>query len=203
MEIPGDISSAAFFIVAACILPDSEVVIQNVGLNPTRIGFLEALKSMGAQLEWKAVETSGEPVGEIRAKSSILHGIKISGPLIPRIIDELPILMIACAFAAGESMIADARELRVKESDRIKSMAEGLRSAGGSVRELEDGCVIKGSPFLKGGQVSSFRDHRTAMSFIIAGLRSEQGIRVDDIDCINTSYPGFFQDLACLMKEKE
>lgn len=196
MQIPGDISSAAFFIVAACILPGADIVIHSVGLNPTRIGILEVLKQMGADIHWKISGKHEEPVGDIHVKSSKLRSVKINGTVIPKIIDELPILMIACALADGESVISDAGELRVKETDRIKSMVAGLRSVGASAKEMEDGCVIQGVKTLKGGKVSSFADHRTAMSFIIAGLRSEKGIEVDDIDCINTSYPGFFKDLA-------
>jgi len=196
MQIPGDISSAAFFIVAACILPDSNFVIRDVGLNPTRIGILEVLKEMGADLQWKITGKHEEPTGEISVKTSKLRGIKINGSIIPKIIDELPILMIACALADGESVITDARELRVKETDRIKSMVSGIQSIGGIAKELEDGCVIEGVKVLKGGKVSSFADHRTAMSFAIAGLRSERGVEVDDVECINTSYPGFFEDLS-------
>ncbi len=198
MMIPGDISSAAFFIVAACILPNSDLTVQNVGLNPTRIGILEVLRKMGANIEFKITNDHKDPAGEIRVQSSKLRAVKISEEIVPRLIDELPILMVACMFAEGTSEIRGARELRVKETDRIKSMAEGINAVGGSAKELEDGCVIEGMKAIQGGRIVSFADHRTAMSFIIAGLRSEKGIEVDDVECVNTSYPGFFKDLSSL-----
>lgn len=200
LQIPGDVSSAAFFIVAACITPNSELVMKNVGLNPTRIGILEVLKSMGANLSWKITGKQKEAIGEIRVKSSKLKAIRVGEEIIPKMIDELPILMTACLFADGESEIKGAHELRVKETDRIKSMVSGIQAIGGEAKELDDGCIIKGGKRLKGGRILSYGDHRTAMSFIIAGLQSEKGVEVDDIACINTSYPGFFEDLAKISK---
>ena len=198
-QIPGDISSAAFALVAAIITPDSELIIQNVGLNPTRIGILEVLKTMGAHIEWRIdPKYQVEPVGEIRVRSSRLKAVTIGKDLIPKLIDELPVLMIACALAEGRSVIKDAHELRVKETDRIKSMVTGLNAIGGRAGEREDGCEIEGVSSFKGGEIDSFGDHRTAMSFIVAGLRSRDSITVNDTECINTSYPQFFRDLESI-----
>lgn len=196
-RIPGDISSAAFFMVAAAILPGSDLFIQEVGLNPTRTGILEILKAMGADVSWDVIpgESKWEPVGNVHIRGSRLHSVVIGGDMIPKLIDELPILMIACAAAEGVSEIRDAKELRVKETDRIESMAEGLRAIGGFAEEREDGCVIQGTSHFRGGRVLSFGDHRTAMSFSVAALKSENPVVIDDVECINTSYPAFFEDL--------
>ena len=194
-DVPGDFSSAAFFMVAACLLPGSDLVIRRVGLNPTRIGLLNVLKSMGADLTIEAAQNEEEPVGSIRVKSSKLKGVTIKKEAIPTMIDELPILMVACSLAQGTSVIQGAEELRVKETDRIYSMASGLSAIGAKALERSDGCVIEGVSEFKGGAVSSFGDHRTAMSFLIANLRSKQEVTVQDVDCIKTSYPGFQEDL--------
>ncbi len=198
-DVPGDFSSAAFFIVAALLVPDSNLWIKNVGLNPTRVEMIQVLKSMGADLKFEITEDHGEPVGNIQVKTSRLRGITVDKHLIPSLIDELPILMVACALADGTSVIRGAEELRVKETDRIKSMAIGLKSIGGKANEQTDGCVIEGVPEFQGGTISSFGDHRTAMSFLIAGLRSKRGVLVQDTDCIQTSYPGFEKDLSRLV----
>lgn len=198
-EIPGDISSAAFLIVGAAVLPGSDLLVEKVGLNPTRTGILDVLHDMGADIKWKVCGGENEePVGEIRVRGSSLRGVTISKDMIPKLIDEIPTLMIACALAEGESVIRDAHELRVKETDRIKSMVAGINSIGGHAQEREDGCVIEGSKSFRGGKALSYGDHRTAMSFIVAGLKSVQGVLVEDTACINTSYPGFFRDLADL-----
>ncbi len=199
-DVPGDFSSAAFFIVAALLIPNSDLWIRRVGLNPTRIGLIEILKSMGANLKMEITEDHGEPVGNIHVKTSPLRGATVGKNLIPSLIDELPILMVAFALADGTSVIHGAEELRVKETDRIHSMAQGLKSIGGKVDERVDGCVIEGVPEFQGGTVSSFDDHRTAMSFLIAGLKSKQGVLVQDTDCIQTSYPGFETDLHAIIK---
>lgn len=199
-RVPGDISSAAFFIAAALIVPNSDLILRQVGLNPTRIGFLETIKSMGADLKIEFNQDKGEPVGDVRVKSSRLKAIKLNRNWIPSLIDELPIFMILCALADGTSVIEGAEELRVKETDRIRSMAIGLNSIGGKVEERSDGCIINGVKEFVGGTISSFGDHRTAMSFLIAGLRSKKGIIVEDTDCIQTSYPEFWNDLKRLSK---
>lgn len=199
-EVPGDFSSAAFLIVAALLVPNSDLIIRRVGLNPTRIGLLGVLESMGADLKVEAVKDQGEPVGDIHVKSSKLKGITVTKEMIPSLIDELPILMAACALADGTSMIKGAEELRIKETDRIRSMATGLGAIGAKVKELEDGCMIEGVGEFQGGTVSSFGDHRTAMSFFIAGLRSKEGVLVKDIDCIQTSYPTFEADVELVSK---
>ena len=196
--VPGDISSAAFFIVAALLIPGSDLLIRQVGLNPTRIGLIEVLKSMGADIKLEETEDHGEPFGNIHVKASRLKGVAIEKHLIPSLIDELPILMIAFALAEGTSTIRGAEELRVKETDRIHSIVTGLGAIGGKAEERQDGCVIEGVPEFKGGTVSSFEDHRTAMSFLIAGLRSKSGVVVNNTDCIQTSYPGFEADLKSL-----
>ncbi|MBI3999430.1 MAG: 3-phosphoshikimate 1-carboxyvinyltransferase [Candidatus Omnitrophica bacterium] len=199
--VPGDFSSAAFFIVAALLVPNSDLVIKQVGLNPTRIGLLEVLKTMGANLNYQVTEDRGEPVGEIRMKTSRLTGVTIDKNLIPSLIDELPILMVACALADGASIIRGAEELRVKETDRILSMATGLRAIGGRAEERADGCLIEGVSEFEGGSVSSYGDHRTAMSFLVAGLCSKRGVLVKDTDCIQTSYPSFQTDLTALIQD--
>ena len=200
-RVPGDISSAAFFIAATLIIPNSDLIVRQVGLNPTRIGFLKAIESMGADIKIELSKNQGEPIGDIRIKASRLKAIKLNRNWIPSLIDELPILMILCALAEGTSVIEGAEELRVKETDRIRSMAIGLNSIGGKIEEREDGCVIKGVKEFVGGTIFSFSDHRTAMSFLTAGLRSKKGIIVEDTDCIQTSYPEFWADLKGLSKK--
>jgi 3-phosphoshikimate 1-carboxyvinyltransferase len=194
--VPGDISSAAFFIVAATIVPNSEIAIRGVGINPTRTGFLEILKSMGASIEMvKEREVSGEPVADIVVRSSRLNGTEIRGEIIPRTVDEIPILSIAASLAEGETVIRDARELRVKETDRIKAIVNELRKFGVSVEEYEDGIMIAGQERIRGSHCQSYGDHRMAMSLIIAGLASEGETVVDDTACIRTSFPQFMETL--------
>lgn len=194
--VPGDLSSAAFFIVAAAILKDSEIVIKNVGINPTRTGIIEILKKMGVNLHLKnGREKSGEIVADLEIKGSKLKGITIKGEIIPRIIDEIPILSIAAALAKGKTVIRDARELRVKETDRIKAIVENLRNLGVKVEELDDGMIIQGANKLRGAKTNSFGDHRIAMSLIIAGLVASGETTVSDTACINTSFPDFMDTL--------
>ncbi len=197
-RIPSDPSSAAFFIVAAIHSDDSFLTVKDTCLNPTRTGFLEVLKRMGAKIELKVNESDYEPTGEIKCFTSFLRGTTITGKMIPRLIDELPILMVAAAMASGETVIRGAQELRVKETDRIKAMCENLRILGVEVTENEDGCVIHGRAFIRGGKVKSYGDHRTAMSMAVAGLLSQDGVEIEDVDCVATSYPGFFDDLAAV-----
>lgn len=194
--IPGDISSAAFFIIAALIVPDSQITLRNVSLNPTRVGLLHVLKDMGANIEICATSDHGEPIGDITVRSSSLRAVTVTKEQLPFFIDEVPILMIACALAHGRSRIEDASELRVKETDRIVSMTDGIRALGGKVFIDGDTIEIKGIETFKGGcTVRSHHDHRTAMAFIIAGLVSQEPVRVDSCECIKTSYPTFFNDL--------
>ncbi|MDR7434699.1 MAG: 3-phosphoshikimate 1-carboxyvinyltransferase [Armatimonadota bacterium] len=199
IQVPGDFSSAAFFIVAAAAHPRAEVVIQNVGLNPTRTGALEVLREMGAQVEViPHGEVGGEPVGEIFVRGGPLRGVRIEGDRIPRLIDEIPILCIAAAVAEGETVIEGAGELRVKESDRLAAIAIGLRALGITVEELPEGLVIRGGRF-RGGRVHSFGDHRIAMAFAIAGLLSEEPVMIEETDCIVISFPGFKEALQQLI----
>ncbi len=199
-KLAGDFSSAAFFITAAAMLEESRLLVKNVGLNPTRTGLVRILKRMGASIEAKVKEESLEPLGEIQVTGKRLKGVRIAPEEVPSVIDELPVLMVACALAEGESLISGASELRVKETDRIHSMAVGLNSLGGKVKELPDGCLIEGIKTLHGGEIDSFGDHRTAMAFAIANLASEGEVTLRDTDCIKTSYPSFFKDLEVLKK---
>lgn len=194
-EIPGDFSSAAFFIAAALIVPGSKLRILNVGLNATRIGLFPVLKAMGANIQIEEINNQKEPSGILVVKASELSGITLDKNTVPMMIDEIPILMILCALAKGRSVIRGVEELRVKESDRIRSMAAGLRAIGAQVEELSDGCIIEGMSEFRGGRLSSFKDHRVAMSFMVAGLKSREGVKVEESDCIAISYPQFEADL--------
>ncbi len=193
IEVVGDISSAAFFIIAALITPGSELLVRNVGTNPGRIGIVEALISMGADISVENERTiSGEPTADLVARSSDLKGIEIGGSLIPRMIDEIPVFCIAATYARGTTIVRDAAELRVKESDRIKATCENIQTLGGRAEEQDDGMVIEGVERLEGGRVASFGDHRIAMSAAVAGLASEKGVTVSDLGCVSTSFPKFF-----------
>jgi 3-phosphoshikimate 1-carboxyvinyltransferase len=201
MTVPGDFSSAAFFIAAGAVVPGSEILIRDVGVNPTRTGFLEILKLMGARIEIKNEhEASGEPVADLHIRYAPLTGISIGGELILRAIDEFPILCATASLASGTTTITGARELRVKESDRIKSTAEGLKKMGAGVEELEDGIIIHGSERLLPVTLQSYGDHRIAMSMAIAGLMTQGETIIEDSDCINTSFPGFMERLNRLQK---
>ncbi len=193
--VPGDISSAAFFLVAALVTPSSELLIRNVGVNPTRSGIIDILQKMGGDLELTSQRTlSGEPVADILVRSSRLKGIDIGGELVPRAIDEFPVVAVAAAFAEGVTTIRDARELRVKETDRIAAMVEGLGSLGARIEALEDGMRIEGRETLEGGrEVDSYGDHRIAMSLAVAALRSRSPVTICDTACTATSFPGFWQ----------
>ncbi|MDD2367434.1 MAG: 3-phosphoshikimate 1-carboxyvinyltransferase [Desulfuromonadaceae bacterium] len=192
--VPGDISSATFFIVAALITPGSELLIRNVGVNPSRTGAIDILLEMGGDIKLlDEREVSGEPVADILVRYSSLKGISISGDVVPRAIDEFPVLCIAAARGEGITTIRDARELRVKETDRIKAISENLRKLGITVTETEDGMDITGSERLLGGVVDSSGDHRIAMSMSIAALVAASEITITDIDCVATSFPTFFK----------
>ena len=196
LEVPGDISSAAFFLCAAAALDGSRVTARNVGLNPSRTGLLDVLDAMGAQVQVGGRHDDGEPRGDVTVTAGPLRGTTIEGALVPRLIDELPVLMVLATQASGRTVIRDARELRVKESDRLASMGEALAAAGARVELQEDGCVIVGPTPLRGVAVRTRLDHRVAMSMAVAQLftRGEE-VRLDDVSCVATSFPGFFSVL--------
>ncbi len=196
IRVPADPSSAFFFAVAAAITPDSYIVLEGVTLNPTRIEAFKALERMGANIRYELTDNKYEPIGDIYVKYAPLHAITVEDN-ISWLIDELPVLSIAMACAEGESVIKNAEELRVKESDRISTVVEGLRACGIEVHEYKDGYRVVGGE-LKSATVDSDGDHRIAMSFIIAGLRC--GMEVTDLDCINTSFPNFFELLKKITK---
>ena len=200
ISVPGDISSAAFFLVGASIVPGSEVVLRNVGINPTRDGVISALRAMGAKIEVLEVRNEdSEPAADLLVRYAPLHGTEIGGALIPRLIDELPVLAAAAAVAEGRTVIRDAAELKVKESNRIRTMAEGLSRLGATVEETEDGLIIDGGAALHGGAVESYSDHRIAMSFAILSLVTYGEVRISDPDCVNISAPTFYEDLKSLL----
>jgi 3-phosphoshikimate 1-carboxyvinyltransferase len=192
--VPGDISSAAFFLVAGLIVPDSELLLKNVGTNPTRSGIIDILQQMGGSIELlNPRELSGEPVADLLVKSSKLKGIEIGGELVPRAIDEFPVVSVAAAFADGVTTIRDAKELRVKETDRIAAMCDTLAKLGGQIEPLEDGMRITGVQSLSGGTLQSFGDHRIAMSMAVAALRAESEVTIEDTGCTATSFPNFWE----------
>jgi 3-phosphoshikimate 1-carboxyvinyltransferase len=198
--VPGDISSAAFFMTAALIVPNSEILIKNVGLNETRTGVIDVLKSMGASIH---IEKSGygiEPAGDITIKYSQLHGTEIGGDLIPRMIDELPVIAVAAAFAEGRTVIRDAEELKVKESNRIDAMEAELKKAGVNVQATDDGLIIEGGNPIHSGSFESYGDHRVAMSMAVLALAAEGTSRIGNHQCINISYPDFFETLKKISK---
>ncbi|TGE37726.1 3-phosphoshikimate 1-carboxyvinyltransferase [Desulfosporosinus fructosivorans] len=192
VSVPGDISSAAFFLVLGSLAGSGEIILPNVGVNPTRTGILDALITMGADIELiDVLEICGEPRATLRVRPAKLRGIEIGGDMIPRLIDEIPILAVAACLAEGETVIRDAAELRVKESDRISTVVEGLNALGAKVEELPDGLRIHGQPSLRGGQASSLGDHRLAMAWAIAGMLSKEGVSVEDMAAADVSYPDF------------
>ena len=198
--VPGDISSAAFFIVAACLIPHSEIVLQDIGVNPTRTGILDVLHEMGADITLaNQREIGGEPVADILVKSSALLGTEIGGATIPRLIDELPLLALAATQAEGATTIRDAAELRVKETNRIDTTAEELIKLGGKIEIQPDGFVIEGPTSLQGNHVDSHGDHRLAMTLTIAGLLTRGTTTVHDTACIADSFPNFERILRASM----
>ncbi len=193
IEVPGDISSAAFFMVGAAISEDSDVLLKNVGINPTRIGVISILRQMGADITLENESTAGaEPVADIRVRGSHLQGITIPEQQVPLAIDEFPALFVAAACAEGETVLTGARELRVKESDRIQAMADGLLELGIDARPTEDGIVIQGGQ-MGGGTVDSHGDHRIAMAFAMAGLRASSPVVINDCANVKTSFPDFIE----------
>lgn len=195
--VPGDVSSAAFFMVAGLITPGAELIIRNVGINQTRSGIIDILVAMGGQLELLDIrEQSGEPVADILVRHSQLKGIEISGDMVPRAIDEFPVISVAAALADGTTTIREAEELRVKETDRIDAMVSELGKLGGQVEGRPDGMVITGVEQLNGGTVTSHGDHRIAMSMAIAALSASGSVTIEDAACTETSFPGFWNLLG-------
>ena len=196
VEVPGDISSAAFFIAAGLLIPGSELLIKNVGINPTRDGILRVCRQMGANLELLNTRTQcGEPVADILVKHSELNGTVIEGDLIPTLIDELPVIAVMAACANGETIIRNAEELKVKESNRLEIIVHHLSEMGCDITGTEDGMIIRGGKPLHGAVLDSHLDHRIAMSFAVAGLVADGETKITNADCVNISYPGFYRDL--------
>ena len=198
-SVPGDFSSAAFLIVAACIVPGSDITLTGINLNPTRIGLLDVLQAMGADIT--VTETgleAGEPAGNIRVRHSVLKAVTVGGETVVRMIDEFPVFMVAALQAEGRTTVRDAQELRVKETDRIAVMTEELRKLGAEITETDDGFIIDGPQQLMGAQVDGHDDHRVAMSLTVAGLLADEQTVVDDAKCAGDSFPGFAETLVQL-----
>ena len=209
IEVPGDISSAAFFIVVALITPNSEITINNVGINDTRAGILKVCQDMGADITLlNAREEGGEPVADLLVKTSSLRGTIVEGDIIPTLIDELPVIALMACFAKGQTIIKDAHELRVKESDRIAIMTENLGAMGADIIDTDDGFIINSRsdntiPTLHGASINCSMDHRIAMTFAIAGLNADGETIITDSDCVDVSYPGFFTQLEQLFSQNQ
>lgn len=196
IEVPGDISSAAYFIAAGLIVPDSEILIRNVGVNPTRDGILTVALAMGGDItRLNERIVGGEPVCDLLVRSSSLHGTTVGGSIIPALIDEIPAIAVLAAFAEGTTVIQDAAELKVKESDRIATVTTNLRAMGCDVTPTEDGMIIHGGQPLHGAAIDSYLDHRIAMSFAVAALAAEGETTIKDGECVTISYPAFYEDL--------
>jgi len=194
IEIPGDISSAAFWMIAGICHPNAELLVRNVGINPTRAGIITLLQQMGADLKLvDQREVAGEPVADVLVKSSQLKGVELSGDIVPLLIDEIPVIAVAAALAEGTTTIRDAAELRVKESDRISASVSWMKGAGIDVTATDDGMVVIGGGSIGGGQFQSYDDHRLAMSLGVAGLVSDEPITILDPDVAGISYPGFWE----------
>lgn len=201
VSVPGDISSAAYFIAAALMVPGSEILIQNVGINPTRDGILRAAKQMGADITLLNKKISGgEPTADLLVKYQPLKGITIGGNIIPTLIDELPVIAVMACTAEGTTIIKDAQELKVKESNRIDTVVHALKSMGAHVEATDDGMIIEGGHPLHGALIDSCKDHRIAMSFAVAALAAEGETEILDADCVKISYPGFYETLRSLVK---
>lgn len=195
ITVPGDISSAAFWMVAVAPIHGARITLNNVGLNPTRTGIINVLLKMGVQVKDALTKNDGEPLGNVTVQGGDLNATVIGGAEIPNVIDELPILSVAAALARGKTLIKDAAELRVKETDRIAAVADNLRRMGVTVTEFDDGMEIEGGAQLKGATIDSYGDHRIAMAFAVAGLHAEGVTTIENTECISTSYPGFERDL--------
>lgn len=197
--VPGDISSAAYFLTAGLIVPDSEILLNNVGINPTRSGILKIYAHMGADITLLNQRlVSGEPTADILVKTSSLHGTTIGGEVIPSLIDELPVIAVLACLAEGTTVIRDAQELKVKESNRIDVMVKNLSAMGADITATDDGMIIHGGQPLHGAVIDSRMDHRIAMSFAVAGLAADGETQILDADCVKISYPEFYEDLKSL-----
>ena len=195
ITVPGDISSAAYFIAAGLLVPGSEILLKNVGINPTRDGLLRVCKDMGADITLLNVNMEGEPTADLLVRTSSLHGTTVGGEIIPTLIDEIPMIAVMAAFAEGTTVIKDAKELKVKESDRILVMAENLSRMGADITPTDDGMIIHGGKPLHGAEIDSHLDHRVAMSFAVAGLLCDGPLSIKGGDCVKISYPEFYEDL--------
>ena len=195
ITVPGDISSAAYFIAAGLLVPGSEILLKNVGINPTRDGLLRVCKDMGADITLLNVNMEGEPTADLLVRTSSLHGTTVGGEIIPTLIDEIPMIAVMAAFAEGTTVIKDAKELKVKESDRILVMAENLSRMGADITPTDDGMIIHGGKPLHGAEIDSYLDHRVAMSFAVAGLLCDGPLSIKGGDCVKISYPEFYEDL--------
>ena len=199
IQVPGDISSAAYFIAAGLIVPGSELVIKNVGINPTRDGIIKVCQQMGANIHLdNVIDKGGEPLADIVVKHSELNGTIIEGNIIPTLIDEIPIIAVLACFAQGDTIIKDATELKVKESNRIDVMVENLSKMGADITATDDGMIIHGGRPLHGALIESKSDHRIAMSFAIAGMMTEGETEVINAECVDISYPQFYKVLESL-----
>ena len=199
IAVPGDISSAAYFIVAALMIPESEILLKNVGINPTRSGILDVCKAMGGNIEIINQRTNGcEPTADLLVKASDLHGIVIEGKIIPTLIDEIPVIAVLASYALGTTVIKDARELKVKESNRLDIMVNELKAMGADITGTDDGMIIHGGKPLNGAVIDSRLAHRIAMAFSIAGLVSSGETTIKRSECVDISYPGFYKDLEVL-----
>ena len=195
VDVPGDISSAAFFLVLGAIMPNSQITVTNVGINPTRTGIINVLKDMGADITLENVHTSaGETVADITVRSSSLKGTTVGGDIIPRLIDELPIIAVAAVFADGQTVIKDAQELKVKETNRIRAVVDEFNKCGIDITETDDGMIINGGKSIHGADFKTYGDHRMAMSLTVLAQLADSESTLDDSDCACVSYPTFFDD---------
>lgn len=201
VDVPGDISSAAFFLVLGAIMPNSRITVTNVGINPTRTGIIDVLKDMGADITLENVHTSaGETVANITVRSSSLKGTTVGGDIIPRLIDELPIIAVAAVFADGQTVIKDAQELKVKETNRIRAVVDEFNKCGIDITETDDGMIINGGKSIHGADFKTYGDHRMAMSLTVLAQLADSESTLDDSDCACVSYPTFFDDFYKLGK---
>lgn len=198
IQVPGDISSAAYFIAAGLLTPNSEILLKNVGINPTRDGILRICREMGGEITLLNVCMEGEPTADLLIRSSSLHGTTVGGEIIPALIDEIPMIAVMAAFAEGTTIIKDAQELKVKESDRIAVVVENLKRMGADIEATEDGMIIHGGTPLHGADIDSCNDHRIAMSFAVAGTICDGNMNIQNGECVNISYPDFYSDLYSL-----
>ncbi|MDO4473141.1 MAG: 3-phosphoshikimate 1-carboxyvinyltransferase [Eubacteriales bacterium] len=199
ITVPGDISSAAYFIAAGLLVPGSEILIRNVGINPTRAGILKVCEDMGADISYLNRESAGgEPTADLLVKYSPLKGTEVSGSIIPTLIDEIPMIAVLAAFAGGKTVIKDAAELKVKETNRIDTVTENLKAMGAKITPTDDGMIIEGTGSLNGAQINSYLDHRIAMAFSIAGLAAEGETVIGNSQCVDVSYPTFFETIHSL-----